>query len=127
MDSIGARMVEAAPGHVVIELPMADHILQQHSFVHGGVIGMIADSAAGYAALSLMPADKAVLTGEYKINFLAPAAGHTFRAEGKVIRAGKRMHVAMADVYAVDGGSRRHIAILLATMMVIDRTPDMVD
>lgn len=127
MSTIGAELTEALPGRVVITLPHADHLLQQNSFIHGGVIGMIADSAAGYAALTMMPAGKTVLTCEYKINLLAPAVGERFVAKGRVVRAGNRVFVAMADVFAETGAARKAIAVLLGTMMVVDKAPGMVD
>lgn len=127
MTSIGATLTEVGAGRVVITLPMAGHILQQHGFVHGGVIGMIADSACGYSALTLMEADKAVLTSEYKINLLAPAVGERFEAEGRVLRAGKRVHVVMGEVFACKASERKSIAVMLATMMVVDKAPGMVD
>ena len=127
MTTIGATLARVESGRIVIRLPKQPHILQQHGFVHGGVIGMIADSACGYAALTMMPADKAVLTGEYKINFLAPAEGEWFEAEGRVLRAGKRVHVAIGDVFACTAQSRKAIAVMLTTMMVVDKAPGMVD
>lgn len=127
MTTIGATLTTAEPGHVVIGLPTAAHILQQHGFVHGGVIGMIADSACGYAALTLMPADKAVLTGEYKINFLSPAGAPAFEAEGRVLRAGRRQHVVEGKVYGVEGGKRKLVAAMLATMLVIEQDAGLKD
>lgn len=129
MTTIGARLTEAKPGTVTIELPKGEHILQQNSFIHGGVLGMIADSACGYSALTLAPADKTVLTSEYKINLLAPAVADHFEAVGKVIRAGRRVVVVQGDVYGVnaDGTDRKHIAIMLATLMLVDKTQGMVD
>lgn len=127
MTTIGATLKEVGPGRVVITLPMADHVLQQNSFVHGGVIGMIADSACGYSALTLMEPENTVLTSEYKINLLAPAVGDRFEAEGKVLRAGRRVFVVAGDVYALRGEDRKHIAVMLATMMVVEKAPGMVD
>jgi uncharacterized protein (TIGR00369 family) len=75
MTTLGATLDSVSPGMVEITVRPNPAILQQHGFVHGGVVSAIADSAAGYAALSLMPADTGVLTTEFKINFLAPAAG----------------------------------------------------
>lgn len=121
MTTIGAAITEIEPGRVTIAMPVAPHILQQHGFVHGGVIGMIADSACGYAALSLMPADKAVLTGEYKINFVSPAAAPRFEAVGRVIRAGRRQHVVQGEVFGIDGEKRKLVAIMLATMLVLEQ------
>ena len=127
MTTIGARLKEVGPGRVVIELPMADHVLQQNSFVHGGVIGMIADSACGYAALTMFGPEKAVLTTEYKIHFLSPAMGDRFEAEGRVIRPGRLISVVQGDVYAFRGDEKKHVAVMLATMMSVEKTPGMVD
>lgn len=127
MTTIGASITSVTPGSIVIDLPNAPHILQQNKFVHGGVIGMIADSACGYSALTMIPEGFTVLTSEYKINLLAPAVGERFEAVGKVIRAGRRVSVVQGDVYAIANGKRKHIAMMLATMMSIEKTPDLVD
>lgn len=127
MTTIGARLIEAKRGTVTIEVPHADHILQQNSFVHGGVIGMIADSACGYSALTMQDEDHTILTTEYKIHFLAPAVGESFVAVGKVVRAGKKLSIVQGDVYAVSGGERKHIAIMLTTLMSIRKTGGLVD
>jgi len=85
MRLIGAALTEVAPGRVAIELPVREELTQQHRYVHGGVVGMIADSAGGYAAFTLMPAGASVLTVEYKINMLAPATGERLVARGEVV------------------------------------------
>ena len=82
-------------------------ISQQHGFVHGGAVSAIADSAAGYAALTLMPADTGVLTTEFKINLLAPAAGERIVARGRVVKAGRTLTLAQAEVFANTGGKRK--------------------
>ncbi|MGL5447726.1 MAG: PaaI family thioesterase [Rhabdaerophilum sp.] len=120
MQLLGARLSEVEAGRVMIAMPFSASITQQHGFAHAGAITSIVDSACGYAALTLMPEGKAVLTSEFKINLLAPAAGEIFEAEGRIIRAGKRVHVAMGEAFAVQNGQRKPIAIMLATMMVID-------
>lgn len=120
MGTLGATLHTVEAGHVVIRMPFSPGISQQHGFAHAGAIATITDSACGYAALTLMPNDKAVLTSEFKINLLAPALGTYFEAEGRVIRAGKRVHVVQGEAYAVQGDSRKQIAVMLATMMVID-------
>lgn len=120
MATIGAELTAVEMGRVVIALPFSDHIGQQHGFVHAGVIATIGDSACGYAALSLMPPGKAVLTSEFKINLLSPARAERFEAEGRVIRAGKRVHVAMGEVFGLVEGQRKAVAVMLATLMVID-------
>jgi uncharacterized protein (TIGR00369 family) len=119
MATLGATLDEVSPGHVRIMLPVAAHISQQHGFVHAGAVATIADSAAGYAALSLMPEGAGVLTTEFKINLMAPAAGEMLHAEGRVIRAGRSLTVAMAEVFALQGSTRKLIALLTASMMAI--------
>jgi uncharacterized protein (TIGR00369 family) len=120
MQTLGASLTEVEAGRVVIAMPFGAGITQQHGFAHAGAITSIVDSACGYAALTLMPEGKAVLTSEFKINLLAPAAGESFEAEGRIIRAGKRVHVAMGEAFAIRDGQRKPIAVMLATMMVID-------
>lgn len=127
MTTLGARLERVVAGEVVIAMPKAAHFLQQHGFVHGGAIGAIADSACGYAGFSLMAKGVGVLTVEYKINMLAPAAAPLLIATGKVVRAGKRITVAQAEVEAVDGDERRVIALATATLMAIEDNDAIVD
>ena len=124
MDLIGARLVSVAPGAVEIELPIRRELEQQHGFAHAGVAWSIADSAAGYASQSLMAAGEGVLTVEFKINLLAPAKGERLIARGRVERAGRRLTVARADVYAVAGGEETHVATAMGTFMAMSGLPD---
>ena len=119
MTTLGARLTRIAPGEIEIELPVSGHLSQQHGFVHAGAVSSIADSAAGYAALSLMPEGAGVLTVEFKINLLAPAAGETLLAKGKVVKAGRRLTLAMAEVFSVTGAAPKLCAVLSATCMTI--------
>jgi uncharacterized protein (TIGR00369 family) len=119
MTLIGASIATVAPGVVEIALPYRDDLTQQKGYVHGGIVGMIADSAAGYAAYSLMPADCTLVTTEYKINLLA-AATSSLVARGEVVKAGRTLTVARAEVYASDG---THVATMQQTlMMLVGRT-----
>jgi uncharacterized protein (TIGR00369 family) len=120
MALIGARLAAVAPGRVEIELPFRDELTQQKGFVHGGILGMIADSACGYAAFSLMPAGCSLVTVEYKINILAPARGPLL-ARGEVVKPGRMLTVARAEVYSREG---RHIATMQQTLMMLADTPD---
>ena len=120
MALIGASLGLVAPGVVEIALPFRDDLTQQKGFVHGGIIGMIADSAAGYAAYSLMPADCTLVTAEYKINLLASATS-SLVARGEVVKAGRTLTVARAEVYAVDG---THIATMQQTLMMLPGRTD---
>lgn len=120
MQTLGASLGHVSPGEVMIRMPFSPGISQQHGFAHAGSIATIVDSACGYAALTLMPEDKAVLTSEFKINLLAPALGSHFEAIGTVLRAGRRVHVVQGEAWAIQGESRKQVAVMLATMMVID-------
>lgn len=119
MATLGATLERVARGEIEIALRPHPGIMQQHGFVHGGVVGAIADSAAGYAALSVLPAGTGVLTAEYKINLLAPATGERIVARGRVVKAGRTLTLAQADVFALNGGQEKLIAHLTATMMTV--------
>ena len=120
MRTIGATLGNISPGSVEILLVPSPAISQQHGFVHAGAVTAIADSAAGYAALSLMPEGRGVLSVEYKINLLAPAVGDRIVARGSVVRAGRTLTVAQAEVFAQAAGEERLIALLTATMMTVE-------
>lgn len=124
MTTIGATLERVAPGDIEISLRPHPGIMQQHGFVHGGVVGALADSAAGYAALSIMPAGTGVLTAEYKINLMAPAIGERIVARGSVVKTGRTLTLSVADVFAVNGGKEKLIAHLTATMMTITGRDD---
>jgi uncharacterized protein (TIGR00369 family) len=123
MATLGATLERVEPGEVEIALASSPGILQQHGFIHGGAITAIADSAAGYASLSLMPAGTGVLTVEFKINLLAPGRGR-LRAVGRVVRHGRTLTVAQTEVLGDDG---KPVALLTATMMSIEGRSDVVD
>jgi uncharacterized protein (TIGR00369 family) len=120
MTTIGASVHSVRRGEVEIVLPFSDKVLQQHGFIHAGAVATIADSACGYAALSVMPAGAAVLTTEFKINLLSPAKGDRLRAVGRVVRSGKKLVIALGDVFAEEGGKSKHVALMTATMMVVE-------
>jgi len=119
MATIGARLARVVPGEVDIELAVRNDLVQQHGFLHAGVLASAADSACGYAALSLMPAGAAVLSVEFKINLLAPAAGDRVVASGRVIRAGKTITVCWGEVTAYTGDTGRLVATMVGTMMTV--------
>jgi uncharacterized protein (TIGR00369 family) len=119
MHLIGATLVRVQPGEVEIVLPASQAIRQQHGFVHGGLIGAVLDTACGFASLSMMPPDAGVLTVEYKINFVAPAAGDRFRMIGRVRKSGRTLTLAEAEAFGVREDGERLIATMTATMMTI--------
>ena len=119
MDLIRATLPLVEAGRVEIHLPHWSGVEQQHGFVHGGVVGMIADSAAGYAAMTLVPASASVLTVEYKMNLVAPADGDHLVARGKVVRPGRTLIVTQAEVFACKGGKETLCALMQQTIMVM--------
>ncbi len=100
----------------MIEVPFHDDLTQQERYFHGAVTGAVADTAGGYAALTLAPPGREVLTVEYKVNFLAPAWGEKLVARGEVVSAGRRLFVCRAEVAAVENGEERTCATLLQTV-----------
>ena len=119
MLTIGATLALVEPGSVVIELPWAPGLTQQHGFLHAGMVATALDSACGYSAFSLMPGDAAVLTIEYKINLLAPAQGERFRMEGVVIKPGRTVTVAEGRAWGVQDGRDKLIATMSCTLMAL--------
>lgn len=124
MALIGAELARVDPGAVDIAVTYRPELSQQHGYFHGGVVGMIADSAGGYAGFSLMPADASVLTVEYKINLLAPAQGERLIARGRVVKPGRTLGITHVDVVVVRDGHEHACATLLQTLMVMTGKPD---
>jgi uncharacterized protein (TIGR00369 family) len=119
MSTLGARLARVEPGEVDVEVQTRGDLVQQHGFLHAGVVSSAADSACGYAALSLMPAGAAVLSIEFKTNLLAPATGDRIVARGRVIRAGRTVTVCWGEVHAYTADSERLVATMVATMMTV--------
>ncbi len=125
METLGAVLTRVDPGAVEISLPYRVDLTQQHGFIHAGIVATILDSACGYAAFSLMPADVAVLTVEYKINLLRPAKGDRLVARARVVRAGKTLTVCAGDVFAQTGCTENVVATMLATIMAVPQRDDL--
>lgn len=119
MHLIQATLPVVEHGCTEIHLPHWEGIEQQHGFVHGGVVGMIADSAAGYAAMTVVPASASVLTVEFKMNLLAPADGEKLIARGQVVRPGRTLIVTKAEVFAIRDGKETLCALMQQTIMVM--------
>ena len=119
MHLIRATLPVVEPGRTEIHLPHWEGVEQQHGFVHGGVVGTIADSACGFAALSIAAPDGGVLTTEFKCNFVAPAVGEKLIARGSIIKAGRTLTLTEARVFAVAEGKERLCAHMTATIMTV--------
>jgi len=121
MRTIRASLSHIHAGEVHIQLPFSPALTQQHGYLHAGIVGIIADSACGYAAYTLMPADSEVLSVEYKVNFLSPAAGKMFVAIGKVVRPGRTLTVCTGEVWAHSDAERKLVATMQATMIGVSK------
>ena len=116
---LGARVSRVEPGMVEIEATLTADMLQPHGNSHGIVLSALADSATGYAAQTLLGADFDVVTVEFKVNYLTPAFGPRVRAVGRVMRAGRTLHICGGDVYSCADGPDKLVAHMVATMMVV--------
>ena len=120
MTFAGAEVESCTYGQFRIQSPIHDDMRQQHDFGHAALTFALGDTAAGYAAMSVMRPDQEVLTAEMKIQLLAPAKGQRLVAEGRIIKAGRRLIPVEADVWAIDGDKSIHIARLIGTMVPVD-------
>jgi uncharacterized protein (TIGR00369 family) len=119
METFGARLLRVAPGEVEIGIDFDEAYTQQHGYLHAGVVTALVDTACGYAALSLTEPGAEVLSVEFKLNLLSPAAGESFAARARVVRAGRNITVCAGDLYALKGGAEKLVATMLATMMKV--------
>ena len=125
MRTLGAVVNLVEPGEVEIEMPYRADLTQQHGFIHGGIVTAIVDSACGYAAFSLSAPDTAVLTVEYKVNFVAPAKGERLVARGEVVRPGATVTVCKGNVLAYEAGEEKLVATMLTTLILMPNRPDL--
>lgn len=119
INSLNGQIAYISPGELHIEAPFNERFTQQDGFLHAGIVATLMDSACGYAAYTLMPADSRVLTVEFKVNFLNPAKGELFRAEGRVVKSGKTISVCEGKLFALTNGQGTLIAMMQATMICI--------
>lgn len=119
MRHLGVHLAEVARGRVVLRLPFSDNVTQQLGYFHAGGTSAIADSAGGYAGLTVFPADSEVLTVEFKINLIAPGRGEYLEAIGKVVRSGRTLTVCQVEVYGVTADTRSQVALCQQTLITV--------
>ena len=124
MRLVGAEIDTVAPGHCVLAVAHRPDLTQQHGFFHGGLIGSLADNAAGYAAFTLAPADASILTVEYKVNLLEPGRGARLLADARVLRAGRRIATCEVDVWGITANTRTRCAVAVVTLMYLEGRSD---
>ena len=123
MAHLGAKLEKVEPGLVEIALPYRPQLSQQHGYFHAGVVTTVADSAAGYAGFSLMPAGSSVLSVEFKVNLLAPAHGDRLVARGRVVRSGRTITVCSMEAEVERDGVRAVCMVGQGTLMCLPGTP----
>jgi len=121
MATLGIGLVEVGAGRVVVAMAHRSDLTQQHGFVHAGIVSTALDTACGYAAFTLMPADASVLTIEFKVNLLAPARGPSMVFEATVTKPGRTISVVDARAFQSGPGDaeRKLFATMTATIMTI--------
>ena len=119
MTTFKASLDGIGHGRMVVSMPYSQVVSQQHQFFHGGVIGALADTACGYAAISIIADGDAALTAEYKINLLAPADGERLIAVGSIIKPGRTLIACQAEVFIEKESKRKLCAVMLMTMCVV--------
>jgi uncharacterized protein (TIGR00369 family) len=124
MESLGIAIARLDPGRIELAMPYGPAYTQQHGFIHAGIITTALDSACGYAAFSLMPANAEVLTVEFKTNLLAPAKGERFLFRAHVVKPGRTLTVCEAQAFALQAGANeRLIATMTGTLMALIERP----
>jgi len=121
INTLGGNITFLGPGELHLEAPFDERFTQQDGFLHAGIITTLMDSACGYAAYTLMPANSRVLTVEFKVNFLNPARGERFRAEGRVLKSGRTISVCEGKLYALENGQGSLAAMMQATMICLQK------
>lgn len=126
MGHLGARLVHVGVGHVEVEATLRPQLTQQHGYMHAGVSAALADTAGGYAALSLFPADASVLSSEFKVHLLRPACGPVVRAVAHVVRPGSTLTVCDLEAYdvALDGTRGQLVLKGSQTLVRLDGVSD---
>ena len=119
MKTVNASILAISPGVIELKFPYQSSLTQQHGFIHACIVSTVLDSACGYAAFSLMPENAAVLTIEFKINFLSPAKGEWFRAIGRVRKPGNVITVTEGELFAHIEGGQKLIATMVGTIMSV--------
>lgn len=119
MRHLGAELADIRAGHVTLRLPFRPELTQHHGFFHAGGTASIADTAGGYAGMTLFSSDKSVLTVEFKLNLINPGRGDWLEATGRVIKPGRTLTICQLDVWGIAAGSRTHVATGMQTLISV--------
>ena len=118
---VGAKVVSIDPGVVVMALDRRPEVLQQNGLFHGGVLAYLVDNATTAAAGTMIDrATRSVITGEYKINLIAPSIGDRLTCRAEVVKPGRTLTVVEAKVFCRIDGADKLVAVALATIVNLD-------
>lgn len=119
METLRVTISRISLGEIELLMPFMADFTQQHGFIHAGTIATVLDNACGYAGFTRMQPGWAVLTVEFKANFLAPAKGESFQFVGKTVKAGRAITVCDAQAFSRTRGDEKLIATMTATLMAV--------
>jgi uncharacterized protein (TIGR00369 family) len=120
MHLIGFDITRIDCGIIEGEMLLEQKHLQQFGFVHGGATSTILDITMGFAAYSVVPEGKGVVTANITIDFLNPGEGDKIIAIGEVEKAGNRIVFTRGKVFTEKDGKRKIIASARSVMAVVD-------
>jgi uncharacterized protein (TIGR00369 family) len=124
MTSIKAKITRLEPGYCEIKVPYDINLTQQHGFFHAGIVGSVADSAAGYAAFSLMDKNSSILSVEFKLNLISPADGMFLIGKSNVLKYGKTLTICRSEVYVMKDGVEKLCAASQSTLIDLQNRAD---
>jgi uncharacterized protein (TIGR00369 family) len=111
---IGTEVAALEPGKVELALAITEQLKQQHGFVHGGVLGYLADNALTYAGATAL--NVPAVTSEMKINYVRPAIGERLIARATAVHTGKTQSVCRCDVFVIKDGQEKLCAVAQGTI-----------
>lgn len=114
---LGAKLTELSSGKVELRVTIRPEHLQQHGFVHGGVVSYCADNALTYAGGTALK--QSVVTSEFKINYVRPVIGDMLIARAQAIHAGKKQAVCRCDVFVVKDSEEKLCAVAQGTITAV--------
>ena len=117
---LDAELVRFDASGVALRIPVTAQLRQQNDFVHGGVLSYAADNALTFAGGACLGA--AVVTSEFKINYLRPATGKWLLTRAAVVHAGRRQAVCRCELYGSDGADEVLCAVAQGTIVPLPGT-----
>jgi uncharacterized protein (TIGR00369 family) len=115
--TVGAELTQLSTGQCELQIPIEPALLQQHGFVHGGVVSYAADNALTFAGGTALQVP--VVTSEFKINYVRPAVGERLIARAHAVHVGKSQAVCRCDVFTHSDGVDKLCAVAQGTIAAL--------